>query len=135
MPFLRANVNPQIHANVMCPLLVLNFILETLFVHVPDIVHFLKFLLSTLVNKICWYCKCGTDRKYTETNNNVYIAVLMIFYCSWNIKILIKYLNLILWNFWTKLNQIWLGWSLCGLLLQLCLDSHVLDSSGCYYSK
>jgi PhoPQ-activated pathogenicity-related protein len=27
--------------------------------------------LSTLVNKICWYCKCGTDRKYTETNNNV----------------------------------------------------------------
>jgi hypothetical protein len=51
-----------------------------LFRNVPDIVHFLKFLLSTLVNKICWYCKCGTDRKYTETNNNVYIAVLMIFY-------------------------------------------------------
>jgi hypothetical protein len=56
MPFLRANVihvNPQIHANVMRPLFVLNFIFEPLFVHVPDIVHFLKFLLSTLVNKIC----------------------------------------------------------------------------------
>jgi len=25
----------------------------------------------TLVNKICWYCKCRTDRKYTETNDNV----------------------------------------------------------------
>jgi hypothetical protein len=48
MPFLRANVipvNPQIHANVMRPLFVLNFITEPLFVHVPDIVHFLKFLL------------------------------------------------------------------------------------------
>jgi hypothetical protein len=74
MLFLRANVipvNPQIHANVMRPLFVLNFIFEPLFVHVPNIVHFLKFLLCTLVNKICWYCKCGTDRKYTETNNNV----------------------------------------------------------------
>jgi hypothetical protein len=75
MPFLRANVipvNPQIHANVMRPLFVLYFIFESLFVHVPDIVHFRK---------------CGTDRKYTETNNNVYIAVLMIFYGSRNIKI------------------------------------------------
>jgi hypothetical protein len=47
MPFLRAHVipvNPQIHANVMHPLFVLNFIFEQLFVHVPDIVHFLKFL-------------------------------------------------------------------------------------------
>jgi hypothetical protein len=47
MPFLRANVipvNPQIHANVMRPVFVLNFIFEPLFVHVPDIVHFLKFL-------------------------------------------------------------------------------------------
>jgi hypothetical protein len=43
----------------------------SLFVYVPNIVLFLKFLLGTLVNKICWYCKCGTDRKYTETNNNV----------------------------------------------------------------
>ena len=44
MPFLRPNVipvNPQIHANVMCPMFVLNFIFEPLFVHVPDIVHFL----------------------------------------------------------------------------------------------
>ena len=51
---LRANVipvNPQIHANVIRALFVLNFIFEPLFVHVPDIVHFLKFLLSTLVNK------------------------------------------------------------------------------------
>jgi hypothetical protein len=113
MPFLRANVipvNPQIHANVMHPLFVLNFIFEPLFVHVPDIVRFLKFLLSTLVNKICWYCKCWTDRKYTETNNNVYIqvAVLMIFLwlskyknccvhllciarCIWSMFILKKY--------------------------------------------
>ena len=56
MPFLRANVipvNPQIHANVMHPLFVLNFIFEPLFVHVADIVHFFKFHLSTLVNKIC----------------------------------------------------------------------------------
>jgi hypothetical protein len=56
MPFLRANVipvNPQIHANVMRPLFVLNFIFESLFEHVPDIVHFFEFLLSTLVNKIC----------------------------------------------------------------------------------
>ena len=56
MPFFRANVisvNTQIHANVMLPLFVLNFIFETLFIHVPDIVHFLKFLLSTIVNKIC----------------------------------------------------------------------------------
>jgi hypothetical protein len=36
MPFLRANVipvNPQIHANVMRPVFVLNFIFEPLFVH------------------------------------------------------------------------------------------------------
>jgi hypothetical protein len=39
-------VNSQIHANVMRPLFVLNFIFEPLFVHVPDIVHFLKFFLS-----------------------------------------------------------------------------------------
>jgi hypothetical protein len=31
------------------------------------------------VQNTCRYCKCGTDRKYTETNNNVYIAVLIIF--------------------------------------------------------
>ena len=71
MPFLCANVipvNPQIHANVMCPLFVLNFIFETLFVHVPYIVLILKFLLGSSVNKICWYCTCGTDRKYTEKN-------------------------------------------------------------------
>ena len=43
----------KIHANVMRPLFVLNFIFEPLFVHVPDIVNFLKFLLSTLVNEIC----------------------------------------------------------------------------------
>jgi hypothetical protein len=46
MPFLHASVisvNPQIHANVMRPLFVINFIFEPLFVHVPDIVHFLKF--------------------------------------------------------------------------------------------
>ena len=55
-PQIHANVipvNPQIHANVIRALLVLNFIFEPLFVHVPDIVHFLKFLLGTLVNKIC----------------------------------------------------------------------------------
>ena len=54
MLILRASgisVNPQIHANVMRPLFALNYIFETLFVHVPDIVHFLKFLLNTLVNK------------------------------------------------------------------------------------
>jgi hypothetical protein len=43
MLFLRAKVIPvnlQIHANVMRPLYVLNFIFELLFVHVPDIVLF-----------------------------------------------------------------------------------------------
>jgi hypothetical protein len=35
---------------------VLNFIFEPLFLHVPSLI------------------KCGTDRKYTETNNNVYIS-------------------------------------------------------------
>jgi hypothetical protein len=43
MLFLRAKViyvNRQIHANVMRPLCVLNFIFEPLFVHVPDIVLF-----------------------------------------------------------------------------------------------
>ena len=56
MLFLRAkviHVNPQLHGNVMCPLFVLNFIFEPLFVHVPEIVLFLKFLPGTLVNKIC----------------------------------------------------------------------------------
>ena len=56
MIFLCANVipvNPQIHANVMRPLFVLNFIFEPLFVHVPYIVLFLKFLLGSRVNKIC----------------------------------------------------------------------------------
>ena len=41
MLFLRAKVipvNPQIHGNVMCPLFVLNFIFEPLFVHAPDII-------------------------------------------------------------------------------------------------
>ena len=45
MLFLRAKVipvNPQIHGNVMCPLFVLNFIFEPLFVHAPDIIVFLK---------------------------------------------------------------------------------------------
>ena len=49
MLFLRAKVipvNPQIHANVMRPLSVLKFIFEPLFVHAPDIVVFLKFLLG-----------------------------------------------------------------------------------------
>ena len=55
----------------MHPLFMLNFIFELLFVHVPDIVLFLKFLLYTRVNKIYGDCKCGTDRKYIETNNNV----------------------------------------------------------------
>jgi len=62
----------------MRPLFVFNFIFEPLFVHVSDIVHFLEFLLSTLVNKIYWYCKCGIDRKYTETNNNVYILMIFV---------------------------------------------------------
>jgi hypothetical protein len=56
MPFPRANVisvNTQLHANVMRPLCVLNFIFEPLFGHVPDTVLFLKFLPGTLVNKIC----------------------------------------------------------------------------------
>jgi hypothetical protein len=35
---------------------------------------------------MCWYCKYGIDRKHTETNNNVYLAVLMILYGSRNIK-------------------------------------------------
>ena len=50
MFFLRAKVIPvnlQTHANVMRPLCVLNFIFEPLFVHVPDFVLFLKFLLGT----------------------------------------------------------------------------------------
>jgi hypothetical protein len=51
MLFLRAlkviPVNPQIHGNVMCPLFVLNFIFEPLFVHAPDIIVFLKFHLGT----------------------------------------------------------------------------------------
>ena len=53
MPFLRANVipvNPQIHANVMCPMFVLNFMFEPLFVHVPDIVHFLLIKYVDIVN-------------------------------------------------------------------------------------
>jgi hypothetical protein len=50
MLFLRAKVipvNPQIHENVMCPLFVLNFIFESLFVHAPRIIVFLKFHLGT----------------------------------------------------------------------------------------
>jgi hypothetical protein len=50
MLFLRAKmipVNPQIHGNVMCPLFVLNFIFEPLFVYAPDIIVFLKFHLGT----------------------------------------------------------------------------------------
>jgi hypothetical protein len=54
MLFLRAKVIPvNLHANVMRPLCVLNFIFEPLFVHVLDIVLFLKFLPGALVNKIC----------------------------------------------------------------------------------
>jgi hypothetical protein len=43
--FLRAKVIPvipQIHGNVMCPLFVLNFIFEPLFVHAPHIIVFMK---------------------------------------------------------------------------------------------
>jgi hypothetical protein len=62
MLFLRAKVIPvnlQIHANVMRPLCVLNFIFEPLFVHVPDIVS----SRYTLVNKnMLINCKCRTDR-------------------------------------------------------------------------
>ena len=50
MLFLRAKVIPvipQIHGNVMCPLFVLNFIFEPLFVHAPHIIVFLKFHLGT----------------------------------------------------------------------------------------
>jgi hypothetical protein len=49
MLFLRVNVipvNPEIHANVMHPLSVLNIIFEPWFVYVPYIVVFLKFLLD-----------------------------------------------------------------------------------------
>ena len=51
MLFLRAKVipvNPQIHANVMCPLCVLIYFyfFEPLLIHVSDIVLFLKFLLG-----------------------------------------------------------------------------------------
>ena len=56
MLFLGAKVipvNPQIHGNVICPLVVLNFMFEPLFVHAPDIIVFFKFHLGTPVNKIC----------------------------------------------------------------------------------
>jgi hypothetical protein len=85
MPFLRANVipvNPQIHANVMRPLFALNCIFEPLFVHVPDIIHFLKFLLSALVDIV--------NAELIESTLKQIIMctyVLMIFYGSRIIKI------------------------------------------------
>jgi hypothetical protein len=54
MLFLGAKVipvNPHIHGNVMCPLFVLNFIFEPLFVHAPDIIVFLK--LKQSINIRC----------------------------------------------------------------------------------
>jgi hypothetical protein len=47
-------VNPQIHGNVMCPLFVLNFIFEPLFVHPPDIIVFLK-ISSKYVHSLIKY--------------------------------------------------------------------------------
>jgi hypothetical protein len=45
-----------------------------------------------------------------------------------------SHLNL-LWNFWPKLNQIWLEWSLGGPLSKLCLTSlPPLHSSGGHYN-
>ena len=75
MLFFRAKVipvNSQIHANVMRPLCVLIFFFLTI---VYACIRYSSFLeissRYSLVNKICSYCKCRTDRKYTETNNNV----------------------------------------------------------------
>ena len=51
MLFLRAKVipvNPQVHRNVMCPLFVLNFISEPLFVHAPDIIVFFRYIHSLI---------------------------------------------------------------------------------------
>jgi hypothetical protein len=52
MPFLSADVipvNPQIHANVMRPLCVLNFIFEPLFVHVPSLIKCLDIVNAELI--------------------------------------------------------------------------------------
>ena len=77
MLFIRAKVipvNPQIHANVMRPLCALIIIIFFLTI-VYTCIQYSSFLeissRYSLVNKICSYCKCRTDRKYTETNNNV----------------------------------------------------------------
>jgi hypothetical protein len=40
---------------------------------------------------------------------------------SLGIHLKLSHLNLLLWNHWTKLNQIWLGWSLDGPFSKLCL--------------
>ena len=73
MLFLRAKVipvNPQIHANVMRPLCVLIFL--TIVYTCIGYSSFLEISSRySLGNKICSYCKCRIDRKYTETNINV----------------------------------------------------------------
>ena len=73
MLFLRAKVipvNPQIHANVMrlvCAYFFIYFFLTIVY----TCIRYSSFLeissRYSLVNKICSYCKCRTDRKYTET--------------------------------------------------------------------
>jgi hypothetical protein len=62
MLFLRAKVIPvipQIHGNVMCPLFVLNFIFEPLFVHAPDIIVF--FNIFDLIITISAFCSTTDD--------------------------------------------------------------------------
>ena len=63
------------------------------------------------------YCCCSIGKKspnfnciYMSMSSLTYLPVFSVKYL-WHI--LIKYhINLFCWNRWTKLNQIWLGWSL-----------------------
>jgi hypothetical protein len=46
-----------------------------------------------------------------------------------------SHLNLLLWNRWTKLKQIWLGWSLGGPFSILCPTAPPSIQNGCCYQN
>ena len=90
MLFLRAlkviPVNPQIHGNVMCPLFVLNFIFEPLFVHAPDII--ILEISSRYIHSLIKYVDIVNAELIESTLKQTIMCscVLMIFYGSRNIK-------------------------------------------------
>jgi hypothetical protein len=62
----------------------------------------------------------GTTQELSQPNLKFFFQSIYTDYTNLTYFDKISPLNLLLWNSWTKLKQIWLGWSLGGPLSILC---------------